>query len=208
MIPKIIHQIFISVNDSKLEDHYMFVKGKKKWLSWCMVNGYLYKFHSEDNITRYLETDEQRDFYFNLRYTWQKIDFIRYCIINKEGGVYIDLDIFPKQIYFDNFGKFIQRNKYVIGVWYDKKNNKLNASNSLLAFPKNELTGLINYSMEETKEKDNIEVYKTWKIRYMLQTTGVNMFKRWVKKNNMNYSLKLHDYIVDHETATWTKNFG
>ena len=53
-----------------------------------------------------------------------------------------------------------------------------------------------------------MEIYDTWKIRFMKQTTGVQMFMRWVKKKNLKYNLKLHDYIVDHETATWTKNFG
>ena len=208
MIPKIIHQIFMSVNGSSIDDNYLFMKGRRKWINWCMKNGYIYKYHSDNNITRYLQTDEQRDFYFSLRYTWQKIDFIRYCIINKEGGIYVDLDIYPKNITFDNFGKFVQRNDYVIGVWYDKKNKKLTPSNSILAFPKNKLTSLINYSMEQTDEKNKIDSYKNWKIRYMLQTTGVNMFRRWVKKNNLKYSLQLHDYVKDLETSSWLNNFG
>ena len=62
--------------------------------------------------------------------------------------------------------------------------------------------------MEETEKKNQIEVYATWKKRYMLQTTGVRMFGRWVKKNNLKFSMKLHDYIKDLETATWHSNFG
>lgn len=207
MIPKIIHQIFISVNGSKIEDNYIFMKGKRKWLDWSMKHGYLYKFHTEDNITRHL-TNEEFDFYDTLRYTWQKIDFIRYCIINKQGGIYIDLDIYPKNITHDSFDKYIQRNEYVLGVWFDKKKNRLEPSNSIIGFEKNKLNDLIEYSMEETKKKSEMEIYDTWKIRFMKQTTGVQMFMRWVKKKNLKYNLKLHDYIVDHETATWTKNFG
>jgi|TARA_B100000073_G_C23708803_1_gene563399 hypothetical protein len=207
MIPKIIHQIFLSVNGSKIEDHYLFMKGRKKWINWCMRYGYIYKFHTDENITRYL-TEEQFDFWNTLKYKWQKIDFIRYCIINKEGGVYIDLDIYPRQITFHSFDKYIQQNDYLIGIWYDEKNNKLTPSNSILAFKKNKLTSLIKYSMEETEKKNQIEVYATWKKRYMLQTTGVRMFGRWVKKNNLKFSMKLHDYVKDLETATWHSNFG
>ena len=208
MIPKIIHQIFLSVNGSKIEDNYIFMKGRRKWISWCMKNGYVYKYHNGDNITRYLQTDEQREFYFNLKYTWQKIDFIRYCIINKEGGVYIDLDIFPKEIYHDNFGKYIQRNEYIVGVWFDKKNKKLQPSNSIIGFKKNKLNDLIKYSMEQTLLKSQMPIYDTWKIRYMKHTTGVCMFMRWVKKKGLSFTLKLHDFVKDLETATWTKNFG
>jgi mannosyltransferase OCH1-like enzyme len=207
MVPKIIHQIFLSVNGSKIEDHYLFIKGRKKWINWCKRYGYIYKFHTDENIEKYLNPDEL-DFWNTLKYKWQKIDFIRYCIINKEGGVYIDLDIYPRQITFHSFDKYIQKNEYLIGVWFDKKNNKLTPSNSILAFKKNKLTSLIKYSMEETEKKNQIEVYATWKKRYMLQTTGVRMFGRWVKKNNLKYSIKLHDYVKDLETATWHSNFG
>ena len=62
--------------------------------------------------------------------------------------------------------------------------------------------------MEETSIKSKMPIYDNWKKRYMLQTTGVRMFTRWVKKNNLEYSLKLHDYVKDLETATWHNNFG
>jgi len=207
MIPKIIHQIFLSVNGSKIEDHYLFMKGKKKWKSWCRKYNYKYIYHSDENIEKYLNPDEL-DFWQTLKYKWQKIDFIRYCIINKQGGVYIDMDIYPKEITFHNFDKYIQQNEYLIGVWFDKKKNKLFPSNSILGFDKNKLSSLIKYSMEETKKKNQIEIYKTWKVRYMLQTTGVRAFMRWVKKNNLKFSLKLHKYVKDLETATWHDNFG
>ncbi len=206
-IPKIIHQIFLSVNGSKIEDHYLFMKGRRKWINWCNRYRYIYKFHTDENIEKYLNAEEL-NFWNTLKYKWQKIDFIRYCIINKDGGIYIDLDIYPRQITFHSFDKYIQQNEYLIGVWFDEKNNKLTPSNSILAFEKNKLTSLIKYSMEETEKKNQIEVYATWKKRYMLQTTGVRMFGRWVKKNNLKYSIKLHKYIKDLETATWHSNFG
>ena len=61
-----------------------------------------------------------------------KIDFIRYCIINKQGGVYIDLDIYPRHITFHSFDKYIQQNEYLIGVWFDEKNNMRTNDNFLI----------------------------------------------------------------------------
>lgn len=207
MITKTIHQIFFSVNGSKFNEHPIYIEGRKKWINWCKKSGYVYKFHTKKSIEKYYLNDPRiRDFYNNLRFVWQKIDFAKYLIINQDGGLYIDLDIYPRPLV--NFKKYISQQEYIIGIWFDKEKDKLTSSNSILGFKKNQLNSLIDYSMEETMTKSSIPVYQTWVKRFMLQTTGVRMFMRWVKKYNLKYSIVLSDYIIDFETKQWNKNFG
>ena len=37
-----------------------------------------------------------KDLYDNVRYTIMKVDIIRFIILHKYGGLYVDLDIMPK----------------------------------------------------------------------------------------------------------------
>ena len=53
-----------------------------------------------------------------------------------------------------------------------------------------------------------MEVYKTRKIRFMMHTTGVRMFKKWCKVNGYTYTPEIDDYITDACCATWLKDFN
>jgi len=206
MIDKIIHQIFFTINKN-FEDFPIFVKSKKEWQEWCKNNNYKYKFYTEKDI-EILLNNEMKSFYNGLRYNWQRIDFCRYLIINKYGGVYIDLDIEPNYNNNLDFNKYIESSKYLLNKWYDPKKNKFEITNALMAFPSNSLNDLIKYSINETNKRKNNETYKKWKIRYMLQTTGVRMFKRYCKINKLNYSEDINKYVIDYCTATWLNDFN
>jgi mannosyltransferase OCH1-like enzyme len=208
---KILHQIFMSVNGSKIQDYPIYIEGQKKWLKWCKKHKYKYNYVTGATIQEYYLTDPKiRDFYNNLKYDWQRIDFAKYLIINKDGGVYIDLDIHPANKKNKiNLAQLFEYNEYIIGVWYDKKKEKLTPSNSIIYFSKkNKLNSLIKYSMEQTLLKSSMPVYDTWIKRYMLHTTGVRMFIRWVNKNKIKYNSDISKYIKDYETAAWHTNFG
>jgi len=207
MIEKIIHQTFLGQSGDSINDFPLYVKNMNKWKEWCKNNNYDYKFYSAKDIEPLL-TNEMKKFYDNLRYNWQRIDYCRYIIINKYGGVYIDLDIEPNYNNNLDFNKYIESSKYILNKWYDPKKNKWEINNALMGFPSNSFNDLIKYSIEETNKRKNNETYKKWKIRYMLQTTGVRMFKRWCKIKKLNYSEDIHKYIIDHCTASWLKNFN
>ena len=196
--------MFLGETGEKIEDFPIYVKNMRKWKNWAKRNGYKYKFYSSKDIYPYLDK-KLKKFYDGLRYKWQRIDFSRYVVLNQDGGVYVDLDIEPKNN--RDFAKYVSSKDYVLNKWYDPKKKAYELNNALMGFPKNSLQGLINYSMDETESKSKIDTYKTWKVRFMLQTTGVRMFKRWCKLNGLTFSEEIHDYVQDHCTATWLKNF-
>ena len=205
MIEKVIHQIFFNIGNA-ITAFPLYVNNKKKWIQWAKDNNYIYKFYTSVEAELLL-TNEMKIFYNSLRFQWQKIDFCRYLILNKYGGIYIDLDIEPNNTNEKDFNKYIENSDYILNKWFNPKTNKWELNNALMGFPKNSFNELIKYSIEETIKRKNSETYKIWKIRYMLQTTGVRMFKRWCKIVGYTYSPDIHEYVIDHCTASWLKNF-
>jgi len=201
MVRNLIIQIFLG-EEEKIEDFPKFVRNKNSWESYCDKIGMEYMFFDRYNIQKYLGKHEK--FYYGLEYTWQRIDFIRYLILNKEGGVYIDLDIYP-HIEKDFFDLLDQR--YLFNFWINPKNNILEVNNALMGVEPGDFDSLIEYSIAETERCRKIPIYKCWKIRFMKQTTGVCMFKRWIKIKKWSFTLNIHDYVTDEMNSSWTKNF-
>tara|TARA_R110000823_G_scaffold304238_1_gene425871 strand:+ start:513 stop:1133 length:621 start_codon:yes stop_codon:yes gene_type:complete len=201
----IIHQIFFNIG-KELNCFPIFVKNKSEVELFCYENNIEYRYYTEDDIDEYL-TDKTRDFYNSLTYEWQKIDFARYLIVNTYGGIYIDLDITITQNGFENFKDYILSKDYIINKWFNPKTNKYEITNSIMGFERNTLEPLIDYSIKETIIKSKMEVYKDRKIRFMLHTTGVRMFKRWCKINKLKFSPEITNYTKDYCCCSWIKNF-
>ena len=201
MVRNLIIQIFIE-GENKLEDFPNFVMNKNNWESYCDKMGLEYMFFDKYNIRKYL--GEHEKFYYALDFTWQRIDFIRYLILNKEGGVYIDLDIYPhkNKDFFD-----LLEQRYLLNYWTNPKTGIREVTNSIMGCEPGDFDELIKYSIGETERCRKIAIYQCWKIRYMKQTTGVCMFKRWIKIRKWGFTQNMHDYIVDECSSTWTKNF-
>ena len=89
MIPKIIHQTW----SSKEENHSI----DKLRDTWIKKNPhFLYHYYDDNDIHAYIEEhfDEHTLHCYNRIVNGSlKADFFRYCVLYKEGGVYIDVDI-------------------------------------------------------------------------------------------------------------------
>ena len=140
-----------------------------------------------------------------MRFTWNRIDFIRYLVLNKIGGFYIDLDIEPN---FDRDLFDLSKEPLILNKWFEPKKQKWEITNSLMGCRPGFFTDLIKFSISQYNDKSNMEVYKTRKIRFMMHTTGVRMFKKWCKVNGYTYTPEIHEYVTDGCTATWLKNFN
>lgn len=202
MIRKLIFNVFLKVNGKEFNEFPIFVENKKRWEKYCQEFEFDYLFFNDDNIDDYL--GEHREFYYGLEYTWQRIDFIRYLILNVEGGIYTDLDIYPNPLY--DIGDLLN-NKYILNFWNNKL-GKNEITNSIMGIEPGFFNSLIEYSINETNRCRDMNCYKIRKIRFMLHSTGVRMFKRWCKKNKLSYTDNLHLYITDQCTATWLDNFN
>ena len=197
-----IFQIFLEVN-RKFEEYPMYGTNKILWKNYAERNGFQYIFIDYNNIEKYL--GKYKQFYDELKYVWNQIDFLKYIVINQHSGIYIDLDIAPKDN--NDLFKLLERD-HIVGIWKDPKTNKYEVSNSIIGFPAGALDELVNYSIAEYVHKLNMEIYKIRKIRFMKHTTGVCMFKRYCKSKKIEPDIVINDYIIDYESKAWLSNFN
>ena len=202
MIRKLIFNVFLKVNGKEFNEFPIFVENKKRWQKYCQEFEFDYLFFNDDNIDDYL--GDKRDFYYGLEFNWQRIDFIRYLILNIEGGIYFDLDIYPNPLYDISD---LLNNKYILNYWNNKLGRK-EITNSIMAIEPGYFDSLIEYSINETGRCRAMNCYKIRKVRFMLHSTGVRMFKRWCKKQKLNYTDNIELYITDQMTASWLTNFN
>ena len=190
--------------EKNLNEFPLFEKNKLEWQKYCNDWGFKYIFIDDNNYVDYL--GEHVEFYNNLEFIWMKIDFLRYLVINKLGGIYIDLDIEPKH---DADLYDLLDMKYIINKWQDPKTLKWEVTNSILGAMEGDLTPLIEYVKNETERCRKIPCYKIRKIRFMLHTVGVRAFKRWCRIKKISYTQTIKNYTVDHCASTWTtEKFG
>jgi len=113
-------------------------------------------------------------------------DFIRYCILYHEGGIYIDCDVHPIRDI-----RYLFKKPYFFVRWAnDKRNLPYNAIlGSTKAHP------LYGEILEEVKrsyrEKSKKTIYKRWKGRFIFQVTGHYMLQRVIR----NYPVPLKNIL-------------
>jgi len=202
-IPNKIVQVFLPATYQKIRENTLFCINKIKWQQYSEKYGFQYIFIDENNVDKYL--GEYKEFYDKLRYNWCKIDFIRYLVLNKIGGFYFDLDIEPE---FDMDIWDLLDKKIVLGTWTDPKTDKVEISNSVIGCRPGRLKSLIDYSISEYKKNETKKIYKVWKTRFFLHTTGVRMFKRWAKKEKLHAFVYEKMYWFDHASKSWLTNFN
>lgn len=89
MIPKIIHQIWEGRKDPLPEFYKLLGETWKEYHpDWC------YEFWDENRIDGFIQNNfpDMIDIYFNYKYDVQRWDVIRYLILYKMGGMYVDFD--------------------------------------------------------------------------------------------------------------------
>lgn len=211
MIPKKIHQIYFNLTGKEIDHFPMFVESKRICESY---SDYEYMLWDEDSCLELISKHYPKylDFYQGFRYEIQKIDFVRFCILHKHGGFYIDMDMFILKS-FDS----LRSKDYVFhNIRHVQKN---------YSFIENDFIGSIAGSpiwlraMKECvsnyKEKSEMAIYDVWKGRFVLQTTGPKFLSRFIKKHFPKYKplRVVHTkwsadpadsyYIKDHKANTW-----
>lgn len=199
MKEKIIHQLFFKI-EKDMSDYPLFIENQKKWIKWCNTNGYEYKFHTESNIDKYLINDELRLFYISLRFDWLRIDFIRYLIINQDGGLYIDLDIHLSPQGESFFLDYLNSRDVVVCL--DFKNNYCNC---LFGFPQGSIQSLIDFAIKQTNEKSSMPIYNIRKGRYLTNSTGTGMFAKWCRLMKIDKCNYLTELLINHWSGSWTE---
>lgn len=194
----IVHQIYFDFYGNGMNS--LFKESQKQFQLWCRENNYAYMFWTEADCDKLIfEYPQYLDMYLTAKYKIMKIDILRFIILHKYGGLYADLDVFP-QI------EKMQQEKDLYFV-LDKCNggrSKKYITNEVLQIKKNHALPLnyLDYVKEQIIEKDQVEVYDVWKKRYVLQTTGVYAFTRFLKMHNYDFDFYTTNQL-EFKTGTW-----
>ena len=185
MIPKIIHQVFHNIQKKELNEISLFVNSQKTLQE--VNDDFEYKLWTEKDCIELITNHypSYLEFYLSMEYQIQRIDYIRMFILHRYGGFYIDLDMIAikplrslinEKLILNNINHIVPKhNEYVINDFMACEKNDPFFKLLMDAVP-------INY-----KQKLKIDVYKIWKGRFVIQTTGPKFISRMVKKYLPNY---------------------
>jgi mannosyltransferase OCH1-like enzyme len=216
---RLVHQIYGIFDDGiPLKDIPIFYENVKKTKAFCKKQGYKHKMWDLKKCVELVKKDFPQYLALWKAFTLpiQRADFIRYLILYKHGGIYVDCDIHPLKSLEDLFKK-----DYFFVTWHDDK-QKL-PYNAVMGSKKGEK--LFLEIAEESKrsfyEKVKDPIYKKWKGRFVFQTTGHRMLERVLKNNNAKdhvldvLRVKTKDnrivegnnpYFEDDNASVWFKN--
>lgn len=213
MIPAKIHQIYFNLLGKELNEIELFQKSHECCKS---QDGFEYKLWTEQECDELIKNDFPKyyDFYHNFRFPIQKIDFVRFAILRKFGGIYIDLDMFIiKSLKPMLKQKLVLHNIQHIKPKFSFIENDFMASEPIELWDKVMQYCVLNYNEFKTRN-----IYDIWKGRFILHTTGPYFMNRFVKKFIPKYKPKKIVmtkwdteespifYIRDHKANTWIDN--
>jgi len=184
----IIHQIYGVFRDGKpLSDFPLFVDSKKAWTELSEKAGYRYKLWNDEMCTKLINKyPEFKPMYESIekkkRPAVMRADIMRFLILYDEGGMYVDMDVFPlkKKYEYDRLA-FCE-------YYYTPKKPHTNTDMEVIYAPKGSevMYDFLKFVETQIKEK-SISLPKSWKIRYIFYTTGPRALMKFLKKHKVEY---------------------
>ena len=180
---KLVHQIYGIFDDGiPLKDISVFYVNVQKTKFFCKKHSYQYKMWNLEKCVKLIKDHypEYLSLWNDFTLPIQRADFIRYCILHKYGGIYIDCDIHPLRSLDSLFQK-----DYFFVTWHDDK-NKLPYNAVMGSEPgQNIYREIMKHSEESFRSKSKLAIYAKWKGRFVFQTTGHRMIERVLKKEKV-----------------------
>lgn len=182
----VLHQIFFNIGKGELKEIPRFYECYQNNKKKCKKQGIHYKLWNRRMVEKLLDKNENKQFkklYYDFTQDIMRIDFARYLILYRYGGIYVDLDI----CMMDKSIKHLFKLSYFFVRWSDSHL----PYNALLGTQKNNplYLDILDHCKESFYEKRKQKIYKTWKGRFVFQTTGHFMLQRVLKKH------KIKDYL-------------
>lgn len=215
MIPKTIHQIYGIFDDGiAISDIPVFKHNTELTKAFCKGHNIEYKMWSlkdcEELLCEYYP--EYIELWTEFRFPIQRADFIRYLILHRYGGIYIDCDIYPVK----PLDKLL--NDDLLFVCWNNDNKKLPYNAIMGAKPNHKIFITICQDIiKRVEEKQSKKIYDTWKGRLVFQTTGHQMLKNHIDKSYIHNVLHIKNdnkkinitaeevYFYDNNISSWFK---
>lgn len=180
----IIHQIYGVFRDGKpLSDFPLFVDSKKAWTELAKKAGYRYKLWNDAMCTKLINKyPEFKKMYNSVKEPVMRADIMRFLILYDEGGMYVDMDVFPlkKKYEYDRLA-FCE-------YYYTPNKPHTNTDMEVIYAPKGSevMYDFLKFVETQIKEK-NKTIPKDWKVRYIFYTTGPRSLMKFLKMHNIEY---------------------
>ena len=195
-IPRKIHQIFMDIGKGNL---YQAAKGRfyqshkltSKLCKRAYITYHLWGKTEIEALISGVANGRYLDFYKKLREDIQRIDFAKYVILYKYGGIYMDLDV--NIIEDDNRALRNLMRLFKLEYLFVRWNDSTLPYNAILGASRKHplFLAIIKGTKQAYIEKSKMPIYKKWKGRFVFQTTGHYMLQRVLKQHNID------DYITD-----------
>lgn len=184
----IIHQIYGVFRDGKpLSDFPLFVDSKKAWMKVAKDAGYRYKLWNDDMCNKLINKyPEFKNMYESIekkkKPAVMRADIMRFLILYDEGGMYVDMDVFPlkKKYEYDRLA-FCE-------YYYTPRKPLTNTDMEVIYAPKGSevMYDFLKFVETQIKEKEK-SLPKSWKVRYIFYTTGPRALMKFLKMHNIEY---------------------
>ena len=162
----------------------LFQASSDAWKQYCDKNNHIYKLWNNKEVEELIDTYANLKYYYDVKQPIMKCDIARFIIIYQFGGLYVDLDVLPNKEKID-----IDEDKLSLCKYMNKKEI---CDIEMIYAPKRYLPlweFVALYVPKQIEEKDNIDIYKNWIIRYVFQTTGPCSFRRFLKTKNLEFNI-------------------
>ena len=104
-----------------------------------------------------------------------KVDIAKYILGNCFGGVVADLDVVPQK----PLSRIVTENS----PYFDKCSRKNFVANDFFYVPAGGLPSILEECRSNVDELSKKEIYRTWKYRYVLRSTGPDFLTKYVKRH-------------------------
>jgi hypothetical protein len=195
---KTIHQIFFRFDERTLEDYPLFVESKRAWEN---MGGWTYTLWNEQAVEAISQEKcpELHATYRSLRYQIQRVDVAKYIIADNCGGLIVDLDILP----LCHADAIIPKD---CAYLFDRCSRKHVIANDFFYVGSCGLPGILDYFLVNLSRVDSIAVYEVRKMRYILQSSGPDLFTRYLKNKGLDkHRVAISDRTFPHAPGRNTR---
>lgn len=220
MIPKILHQVFLGFDKPNLEEIPIFNKCRNLTIKFFEnQKDWTLKLWNYNDCLELIKNDfpSYLKLWMDFTQPIMRADFIRYIILYKYGGIYMDLDMIP----IKNMNDLLNLNE--IFTYWNTDKRKLPYNAFMGSSKENPLfIKIIKHSKESFYSKLQT-LPSSWKGRLVFHSTGHFMLQRILKKNNItpldiisiqkNKKKKRMEiiegndpYIIDYNVSLWFNN--
>ena len=202
-----VHQVYGLYGDGKPKSP-LFEESRRRWELVALQNGAYYHEWTASEVETLIRKHYPQywEMYKDCRYPVMRVDMARILILHFYGGLYSDMDVWPNRSTY-------KRQPFAVcavPAGLTAKENAYFDMEVLISNPKNPfLLAWMDYIKQQIAERNYRRgVYKTWRARYIYNTTGPYAMGRWLKKvENKDYVEKTMGRIscnrfADYETLT------